>query len=215
MTKFTKSLAFGVAATMLLASTASYAACDRYDSSQNGDQQHSSSNQTGNAGSQYGGYQGHQGNGQLGSQFGGYQNHQGGGYQGGGQPGSQFGGYQGHQGGGQPGAQLGYNNGHNGGHQSGSVLQQSTSESLIFEIVDKENCTTDACEGLTLRDANGHQILVGDITFDEALTEETSLEELAYHLAQNGSAIRGSLELGGADGDAERTYNLHVEQIFS
>lgn len=107
----------------------------------------------------------------------------------------------------QMGRQLGYDH--------GGPMQQGTSESIIFEIVDKQGCTTDACTTLVLQDAYGHRIQVGAVEFDAALTADATLEELVYHLAQNGSAVKGRLELGGQDGDTTRTYNLLVDKIYS
>jgi hypothetical protein len=196
MSKFTKPLALGFAtAFFLTTSAATVLACGgrlnpQDFNSQSGQEFNSQSGQ----GPSYNGQT--QSNGQFGNQMGR-------------QLGARMGPGQGGQGQfqGGPGSQLGYG--------QGGPTQQGMSESIIFEIVDKQGCTTDACTTLVLQDAYGHRIQVGAVEFDAALTADASLEELVYHLAQNGSAVKGRLELGGQDGDTTRTYNLLVDKIYS
>jgi hypothetical protein len=105
-----------------------------------------------------------------------------------------------------------YNQGHNGGY-SGSHDHRYF-RSGIFEIVDKTDCDTDACTSLVLRDANGADVTVSAVEYDESFVETASLDELNYHLSQNGSAVRGHLEYAG-DVDGVATYSFIVEQIYS
>lgn len=193
MSKFTKPLALGFAtAFFLTTSAATVLACSGRLNPQDFDSQSGQ-------GPSYNGQT--QSNGQFGNQMG---------RQLGARMGPGQGGHGQSQGG--PGSQLGYGQ---GGYGHGGPMQQGTSESIIFEIVDKQGCTTDACTTLVLQDAYGHRIQVGAVEFDAALTADASLEELVYHLAQNGSAVKGRLELGGQDGDTTRTYNLLVDKIYS
>ena len=94
-----------------------------------------------------------------------------------------------------------------------TAVEVST-ESRIFEIADKSQCEADNCEGLVLRDAEGNEIEVSGIEYDDELAEESSASELAYHLSQNGSAVRGRIKPTGEE-DGEKTYSFVVEKIYS
>ncbi len=85
--------------------------------------------------------------------------------------------------------------------------------SRIFEISEKENCTEKGCDGLTLRDAEGVEIEISSVEYAEELYEGSSVEELNYHLGQNGSALRGRLQEIREDG--EISYGFICEKIYS
>lgn len=89
-----------------------------------------------------------------------------------------------------------------------------STESQLFEIADKSQCKADNCTNLVLRDANGTEIEVSEIEYDDGLAEDTSASELSYHLSQNGSAVRGRLKPTGEE-DGEKTYSFVVEKIYS
>lgn len=86
-------------------------------------------------------------------------------------------------------------------------------QSRIFEITDKGDCSIDECDGLTLRSADGLEIEVDGIEFVDGLYEGSSEEELTYHLAQNGNAVRGRLQ--EERDDDEITYSFICEKIYS
>ncbi|MGI9416147.1 MAG: hypothetical protein ACR2PM_20925 [Hyphomicrobiales bacterium] len=90
----------------------------------------------------------------------------------------------------------------------------ATPKTGIFQIVDKADCKTDDCASITVRDTDGSDIQVKTVTYADDLIEASSLEEVVYHLAQNGSAVRGRL-VPGKDDDGAETYSLEVEQIYS
>ena len=87
------------------------------------------------------------------------------------------------------------------------------SESRLFEIVEKERCDERGCESLTLRDPEGVEIEISGFEYADEMMGGTSEEELNYHLAQNGSALRGRLEEVREDG--EITYKFICEKIYS
>lgn len=86
-------------------------------------------------------------------------------------------------------------------------------ESRIYEITGKDDCTIDECDGLTLRTADGVEIEVDGVEFVDGLYEGSSEEELTYHLAQNGSAVRGRLQEEIDEG--EISYSFICEKIYS
>ena len=89
-----------------------------------------------------------------------------------------------------------------------------TFPSTLFEITDKVDCDEDGCEGIVLRDADGNQINVTDIEYDENLVGQVSEEELNYQLSQNGHAVRGRLT-ESRDEEGDLSYSFVIERIYS
>jgi hypothetical protein len=83
----------------------------------------------------------------------------------------------------------------------------------IFEITEKDNCSERGCDGLSLRGPDGAEYEVGGLEYVDEMYEGASLEELNYHLAQNGGAMRGRLE--EVREEEEITYKFICEKIYS
>lgn len=91
-----------------------------------------------------------------------------------------------------------------------NTAAEVSTQSQIFEIADKSECKVEGCAKLVLRDANGNEVVVSGIEFAAELADEASADELAYHLSENGNAVRGRLTPGDDD-----TYTFVIEKIYS
>lgn len=91
-----------------------------------------------------------------------------------------------------------------------NTAAEVSTQSRIFEIVDKSECKVEGCEKIVLRDPNGDEVVVTGIEFSAEMADDASAEELAYHLSENGSAVRGKLTPGDND-----TFTFVIEKIYS